>query len=70
LGNDVYAFYREDGMSWAAPYIAGLAALALQLNPVLSPDHIKKAMLETAVGTSAGPVVNPAAFIEKIKGTM
>ena len=66
-GNDVYTFEREGGMSWAAPYIAGLAALAFQVNPDLTPKIIVEKLKLTATTTQAGPVVNPQKFIESIK---
>ena len=65
-GPEVYAFDAEGGMSWAAPYIAGLAALAYQVNPKVSPSEIRAALGSTATVTTAGPVVNPRGFISEI----
>ena len=70
MGNDIYTLNREEGMSWAAPYIAGLAALALQCNPNISPDKMRELMIDTVTVTSAGPVLNPMAFIERIRKTI
>jgi len=66
-GNDVYTYEREGGMSWAAPYIAGLAALAFQVNPDLKPEIIVEKLQKTSTPTQAGPVVNPQKFIDSIK---
>ncbi len=66
-GVSVYQYERQGGMSWAAPYIAGLAALAFQVNPDLQPRIILEQLVKTAAHTKAGPVVNPPAFIEAIK---
>jgi serine protease AprX len=66
-GPEVYKFEREGGMSWAAPYLAGLAALAYQVNPEIKPDQIVKLWLETATKTDAGPVVNPVGFVEAVQ---
>ncbi|MHC4500160.1 MAG: S8 family serine peptidase [Planctomycetota bacterium] len=66
-GIDVYTYYRQGGMSWAAPYIAGLAALAFQVNPDLQPQTIVEQLVKTATHTKAGPIVNPRGFIESIK---
>jgi len=63
-GIDVYVFDRRDGMSWAAPYLAGLAALAFQINPKLAPDEIKELLMNSSTRTSAGPVIDPIQFIE------
>jgi hypothetical protein len=65
-GHDVYTFDRMGGMSWGAPYIAGLAALAYQVNPDIQPKEIIQILIETIVKTDAGPIVNPGAFIEKV----
>ncbi len=66
-GNDVYTFYREGGMSWGAPYIAGLAALAFQVHPEATPGMIWQTLVSTAASTAAGPIVDPEAFIESIE---
>ena len=67
-GNDVYTFDRMGGMSWGAPYIAGLAALAFQVNPNIQPKEIIQLLIATAVRTDAGSIVNPVGFIERIRG--
>ena len=66
-GINVYTYYRQGGMSWAAPYIAGLAALAFQVNPDLQPRTIIEQLVKTATHTKAGPVVNPVGFIEAVR---
>ena len=66
-GNNVYKYERGGGMSWAAPYLAGLAALAYQVDPKIEPKRIVELWVETAVQTEAGLVVNPAGFIEAVR---
>jgi len=66
-GSEVYTYDRNGGMSWAAPYLAGLAALAYQVNPEIKPKTIVNLWLKTAVQTDIGPVVNPAGFIEAVR---
>lgn len=66
-GTDVYTYDREGGMSWAAPYIAGLAALAFQVNKDLEPKRITEHLVNSATNTQAGPIVNPTEFIERVK---
>ncbi|MFB0516133.1 MAG: S8/S53 family peptidase, partial [Candidatus Neomarinimicrobiota bacterium] len=66
-GKDVYTFDTHGGNSWAAPYLAGLAALAFQVHPGISPDEIVELWKETATRTKLGPVVNPRGFIEAVK---
>lgn len=66
-GVNVYTYYKEGGMSWGAPYIAGLAALAFQVNADLQPQTIVEQLVKTATHTEVGPVVNPRGFIESIR---
>ena len=66
-GVNVYKYERQGGMSWAAPYIAGLAALAFQVNPDLQPQAVVEQLVKTATRTKAGPVVDPRRFIESIR---
>lgn len=66
-GTNVYKYERDGGMSWAAPYIAGLAALAFQVNPDVQPDTIVEQLVKTATHTKVGPVVNPRGFIGSIR---
>jgi serine protease AprX len=68
-GRDVYTFWREAGMSWASPYLAGLAVLAYQVNPEIEPKTIVTLLQKTAVKTSVGAVVQPVNFIEAVSNT-
>jgi len=67
-GRDDYFFWRDGGMSWTVPYLAGLAALALQVDPDIAPHEIVKLWSSTAAKTSGMAVVNPPAFIEAVRG--
>jgi len=66
-GDDVYMYVRKGGMSWGAPYIAGLAALAYQADPEINPKNIIKYLIQTATRTESGPIVNPTEFIKIVK---
>ncbi len=66
-GPEAYTFTRTGGLSWAAPYLAGLAALAYQVDPQIKPKTIVELWLQTAVRTDAGPIVNPVGFIEAVR---
>lgn len=66
-GPDVYHYERRGGLSWAVPYLAGLAALAYQVNLEIEPEKIIELWIKTAVRTEAGPVVNPVGFIEAVR---
>jgi serine protease AprX len=66
LGIDVYTFDRKGGMSWGTPYIAGLAALAFQVDPEIKPKEIVQILADTVTETESGPIVNPTRFIEVV----
>ncbi len=67
-GPDVYTYTRSGGMSWAAPYLAGLAGLAYQVNPKIDPKTIVDLWLKTATQSDTGPmIVNPVDFIEAVR---
>ena len=59
-----YRYHPAGGMSWAAPYLAGLAALGFQVNPSLTPDRARAYLVKSATPMPYGTVVNPAAFVE------
>jgi serine protease AprX len=68
LGPDVYTFDRTGGMSLGAPYMAGLAALAYQVNPEIDPKTIVDLWLKTATQSDTGPmIVHPVGFIEAVR---
>jgi serine protease AprX len=66
-GPNVYTYWVEGGMSWTVPYLAGLAALAFQIDPEIPPAQIVEFWTSTATRTSAGPVVNPPRFISAVR---
>ena len=66
-GPSLYKYDPVGGMSWAAPYLAGLAAMAFQLDPAIDPDTIPKFLLDTATKTQVGSIVNSRGFIEAVK---
>jgi len=66
-GINTYRYSRGLAESWAPPYIAGLAALAFQVNPDLQPQTIVEQLVKTATHTKAGPVVNPRGFVESVR---
>jgi len=69
-GNDVYVFDAVGGRSWSTPYLAGVVALGLQINPALTAGQAKTLLLRSASKTAVGPVINPRGFINLVKGTV
>lgn len=66
-GSDVYTYEIEGGMSWMVPYLAGLAALACQVDPEIEPVRTVELWTATAAKTAAGRIVNPPRFIEAVR---
>lgn len=75
-GNEDYVFYREGGWSWAIPYIAGVYALAAQVDPAITPDRFWSLALETGRTIEweydgktipLGTIIDPVALIEALQ---
>ncbi|MBI2838904.1 MAG: hypothetical protein HYX75_11345 [Acidobacteria bacterium] len=70
-----YVFYRQGGWSWTIPYIAGMYALAAQVNPSITPGRFWTSALKTGrtiqypyEGTPIrlGPILDPVLLIKKL----
>jgi subtilisin family serine protease len=75
-GAQDYVFFRGAGKSWPTPYIAGVYALAVQVDPLITPERFWALALETGRTIqvqhegrlfSLGPVVDPAALIKALQ---
>ncbi len=75
-GNDQYAFYRQGGWSWSMPYIAGVYALAAQVQPKITPERFWELAMKTGrtvqvkqgdKSYALGPIIDPAALIAGLK---
>jgi subtilisin family serine protease len=75
-GISQYAFYRIGGMSWACPYIAGVFALAVQVDPAITPERFWALAVRTGrtielnrqgMTRSLGPIVDPVRLIRAIQ---
>jgi hypothetical protein len=75
-GIDQYAFYRIGGMSWACPYIAGVFALAVQVDPAITPERFWALAVRTGrtielnrsgMTNTLGPIVDPGRLIRAIQ---
>lgn len=74
-GDKNYVFYKQGGWSWSIPYIAGLYALACQVDPKITPQEFWKAALNTGEPLIikrenkeyyAGKIADPAKLIKEI----
>lgn len=75
-GSDEYVFYRSGGWSWSIPYIAGVYALASQVEPTVTPDRFWVLAMKTgrtielehgAEKKKFGVIIDPAKLIESLK---
>jgi len=75
-GNNSYVFYINGGWSWSVPYIAGLYALACQVNQGITPKEFWNKALETGdvieieknnKKYKLGKIVNPVKLMESLK---
>lgn len=77
-GEKDYVGYADGGLSWAVPYLAGIAALAKQVKPDLTPEEFLDTAFKTAqsvlVKTKDGKqtaqintFVNPQALIKELQ---
>jgi len=72
MGKDEYVFYRMGGESWTIPYLAGMYALAAQVDPSITPERFWELALQTGrsvdiTGSSGNytlePILDPIALV-------
>ena len=75
-GSQDYVFYRLGGMSWTAPYLAGVYALACQVDPKITPQKFWSTALSTGRATQiehngkqypSGVLLDPQALIDALQ---
>ncbi len=75
-GANDYTFNRGGGQSWVVPYIAGLYALAAQVDPSITPEQFWQVVIQTGEILTVehdeqvytlGMAVNPERLIERLK---
>jgi hypothetical protein len=59
---DHYVYWAEGGFSWAVPYVVGLIAMALQIDPDLTAEGVFFHLHSTAHEHLGGDFANPRAF--------
>jgi len=66
-GESDYVFYRQGGYSWAAPWLAGMYALCVQVYPDITPELFIELAFETGDSLNAGKIINPVRLIERLE---
>lgn len=60
-----YTYWAQGGLSWAMPYVLGLYAIVLEIDPTLSQDDLRKLIVETAYEANGMKLINPVGFVAK-----
>ncbi len=72
---DEYVFYRQGGWSWSIPYIAGVYALAVQVEHNITPERFWDLAIKTGrtielehegERRSFGPIMDPVRLISRV----
>ena len=75
MGVDEYVFYRFGGWSWSIPYIAGVYALAAQVDPSITPEQFWSLAMQTGQTIELdhgdemipfGPIIDPVSLIDAL----
>jgi beta-lactamase regulating signal transducer with metallopeptidase domain len=75
-GSDEYVFYRQGGLSWSVPYIAGVYTLAVQVEPEITPERFWNLAMKTGRTIelehkgerhSFGLIIDPVALISALQ---
>ncbi len=62
-----YTFGAKGGLSWGAPYLAGIIALGFQVDPELTEEKVFTLLKKGGTPFNEGFIVNPKKFIQLVK---
>lgn len=62
-----YQFTQTGGQSWSVPYIVGVIAMGLQVNPNLTKEQAMKYLYDSGYDFRGGKIINPEGFINMVK---
>lgn len=61
-----YGYDYQGGLSWTVPYVVGLSALGLQIDPTLNKEEILDYLLESGYEYNGLKIMNPEGFIDLV----
>ena len=61
-----YIYWSSGGLSWTMPYMLGLYAIAIEIDPALTQDELRTLVVETAYDNNGMKIVNPVGFIASV----
>jgi hypothetical protein len=68
-GPSDYTFWAAGGLSWTAPYVAGVIALGFQVDPDLEAAEVFPLLKATGTPFNRGVIINPPAFVERVRAS-
>lgn len=67
MGGTSYAYWGQSGgMSWTMPYVLGLYAIAIEIDPTLTQNQLRQLIVSTAYDNNGMPLVNPVGFVSAV----
>lgn len=70
-GSFTYQYTGQGGLSWSVPYLAGVLAMGWQINPTLTSSQLLDILFNSAyISDTSAKIINPLAFIERVKLTI
>lgn len=61
-----YIYWSTGGLSWTMPYVLGLYAIAIEIDPTLTQDQLRQLIVGTAYDNNGMPLVNPVGFVSAV----
>lgn len=62
-----YVYWSNGGLSWAVPYIVGVIALGLQINPNLTKEQCLHFLRQSSTPYRDGGMINPEGFVRLVE---
>ena len=61
-----YIYWSTGGLSWTMPYMLGLYAIAIEIDPTLTQDELRTLVVQTAYNNNGMEIVNPVGFVSAV----
>ena len=61
-----YIYWSSGGLSWTMPYVLGLYAIAIEIDPSLTQDQLRELIVSSAYDYNGMPIINPVGFVAAV----
>lgn len=61
-----YIYWSSGGLSWTMPYMLGLYAIAIEIDPTLTQNDLRELIVATAYDHNGMKIVNPVGFVAAV----